>query len=131
MKSGIRENNSDCLPTASEWHGFFSLSSRKQYAIMIHVKTCYKCHHALTISRNIGRKDVCPSCGVDLHCCLNCEFYDRVASKQCREPVAELVKDKERANFCDFFAFAETRVTGGPGPDAERARKSLDDLFKK
>ena len=29
--------------------------------------------------------------------------------------MAELVKDKARANFCDYFVFAETSGTAGGG----------------
>lgn len=83
------------------------------------------------VTRSIARKDVCSSCGADLRSCMNCAFHDPAASKQCREPIAEIVKDKAKANFCDFFAFAETSHPSGAVSEAERARKSLDDLFKK
>ncbi len=45
--------------------------------------------------------------------------------------MAELVKDKARANFCDYFVFAETRGAAGAAIDADGARKALDGLFKK
>lgn len=45
--------------------------------------------------------------------------------------MAELVKDKERANFCDYFAFAKTSGAAGTAVDADRAKKALDELFKK
>ena len=35
-------------------------------------------------------------------------------AKHCREPIAEEVKDKERANFCDYFK---------PRPGAYSARR--------
>jgi len=92
------------------------------------VKSCHSCKKELALQRSVGRRDACPSCGADLHCCLNCRFYDRTASKQCREPAAELVKEKARANFCDYFAFAETR---GVTSDSAEARRALDDLFRK
>jgi len=85
----------------------------------------------LTITRAIGRRDECPFCHVDLYCCLNCRFYDPAAPKQCREPAAELVKDKNRANYCDYFSFAESGTTGAHGGTAENSRKALEDLFKK
>ncbi len=92
---------------------------------------CHACKAALSLGRTVGRKDVCPSCGADIHCCLNCVFYDRNAPKQCREPMAELVRDKERANFCDFFKLNEKPSTAGDSDAPQRARKALDDLFKK
>ena len=66
-----------------------------------------------------------------MHCCLNCRFYDRLAPKQCNEPVAENVKEKASANFCDYFVLTESEIAGLPGAAAEEARKSLDKLFKK
>ncbi len=64
-----------------------------------------------------------------LHCGHNCHFYDPVAHNQCREPQADWVKDKEMANFCDYFE-AATEVTSGPVKKDETLRK-LNDLFKK
>ena len=86
----------------------------------------------LSLGRAIGCRDECPFCRADLHCCLNCTFYDRPSPKQCREPVAELVKEKGRANYCDYFMFAESRSAGGPREgEVEKSRKALDDLFRK
>lgn len=95
------------------------------------MKTCHVCKHELSLQRTVGRRDECPGCGADLHCCLNCAFYDPAAPKQCREPQAELVREKGKANYCDFFAFAESRAGGAQGAEAEKSRKTLDDLFKK
>ena len=95
------------------------------------MKACHKCRKELSIGPRVGRKDECPHCHADLACCLNCKFYDRSASKQCREPMAELVREKDKANYCDFFQFKET-ATGAPVKDGETSsRKALDDLFKK
>lgn len=85
----------------------------------------------LTLGRVIGRRDECPFCRQDLHCCLNCRFFDPTASKQCRESAAELVKDKDRANYCDYFVFGESRTAEAQSGEVEDARKALGDLFKK
>jgi hypothetical protein len=96
------------------------------------VKTCHACKKELSIGRNVGRKETCPSCDADLHCCLNCSFFDSHTSKQCREPVAELVNEKSRTNYCDFFAFADSRSTDKTeGAALKNARNALDSLFKK
>jgi hypothetical protein len=96
------------------------------------VITCHACKKELSIGRNMGRKETCPSCGADLHCCLNCSFFDSHVSKQCREPVAELVKEKAKANYCDFFALADSRPTDQTaGAEVKNAREALDRLFKK
>lgn len=93
------------------------------------MKTCFACKKPLDVGRETGRRDECPHCRADLHCCLNCRFHDPSAPKQCREPQADLVREKDRANFCDFFAFRESAA--GPAGDAGSARKALDDLFRK
>lgn len=95
------------------------------------MKTCHACKRELPIEKMVGRREECPFCGADLHCCFNCTFYDRSASKQCREPVAEMVRDKEKANFCGYFVFAESREQRASSDSAaEQARKALEDLFK-
>jgi hypothetical protein len=77
----------------------------------------------------VRRRDECPACGADLHVCRMCEFYDTSVAKSCREPVAEEVTDKERANFCDYFRGRPgVHAAGGVG-EAEAARAQLDDLF--
>jgi hypothetical protein len=95
------------------------------------MKACHACKKELALGREIGRRDECPYCHADLRCCLNCRFFDRTAPKQCREPIAELVREKDRANHCDLFLFAEAAVGSRTGGDPENTRKALDDLFKK
>ena len=95
------------------------------------MRVCHACNKELALGREIGRRDECPHCHADLRCCLNCRFFERTAPKQCREPIAELVREKDRANFCDHFLFKES-TAGAPVKDEETAnRKALDDLFKK
>jgi hypothetical protein len=95
------------------------------------MKTCHACQKEVAPGREIGRRDECPHCHADLRCCLNCRFFDRSAPKQCSEPIAELVREKDKANYCDLFSVAETAAGVRPGSDVEMARKTLDDLFKK
>lgn len=78
----------------------------------------------------IGRRDECQSCGADLHACAQCRFYDPAASNQCREPQAERVQAKERANFCDFFQFS-TAKGGSADRLADEAKQRLAALFKR
>ncbi|MDH4164566.1 MAG: hypothetical protein OEW15_18030 [Nitrospirota bacterium] len=92
------------------------------------MRSCHACKKQLELGREIGRRDECPFCRADLHCCLNCRFYDASAPRQCREPQSVLVREKAKANFCDFFVFADR--TAGPGGDPDKARKALDDLFR-
>lgn len=95
------------------------------------MKVCYRCGKELALGRETGRRDECPFCRADLHCCRNCRFYDAAAPKQCREPAAELVRDKEKANFCDFFQFGGGRSEADSPAERTRARAAADDLFKR
>lgn len=82
----------------------------------------------------VGMRDACPGCGADLHVCRNCAHHDPGAYNACREPGAERVLDKERANRCDLFAPGEGEGAGNAeAGDAarQRAREELDRLFRR
>ena len=93
---------------------------------------CWKCGAALdALPLPLGRRDECPSCHADLHVCRMCKFFDPGVSRQCREPVAEDVSDKTRANFCGWFQPAADAYRPGDSAATRAARTALDDLFKK
>lgn len=76
----------------------------------------------------ISFRDECPVCHQDLHVCLNCIFYDTGKSNSCREDKADFVKEKDRANFCEYFRFTERKEKTSA---KDEARKKWDELFKK
>jgi hypothetical protein len=88
---------------------------------------CHRCARELAVAL-VGVRDVCTGCGAWLHCCRNCEFYERGRANDCREPRAERVVEKEAGNFCDWFRPAAV-ASAAAGND--RARATLDDLFRK
>jgi len=88
---------------------------------------CAFCHKEISEPK-IHIRDECPACGGDLHICLNCEFFDQGAYRQCREIIKELVRDKEKANYCDFFRAAKAG-SAQAGTENDTFRK-LNDLFK-
>ena len=92
---------------------------------------CWKCGQTVKVKNKIQRKDACPHCESDLRCCYNCNFYDKQAYHQCKEPQAEWVRYKERGNFCDFFrpkrAFFSLKKKP-PGKDDQKNK--WDSLFK-
>ena len=90
--------------------------------------TCCGCGAALVLEGRIGRREACPHCGHDLHCCRNCAFYDPAMHNQCREPQAERQVDKERANFCDYFRWRDAPPASTN--TAAAARAGLDALFR-
>ena len=93
--------------------------------------TCWKCGNSLsdTYKVMVGRRDVCSKCSTDLRCCKMCFFYDPKSYNECREPQADRVQDKEKANFCDYFKIG----SAGTNPDKERqdALAKAAALFKK
>lgn len=72
---------------------------------MSHSLVCWHCGASLaTLTLPLSRFDMCQACGVALHACRQCEFYAVEVAKQCREPIAEEERDKQRANGCDYFS---------------------------
>jgi hypothetical protein len=91
---------------------------------------CHHCHAALETRGAVGRRDACPSCGVDVRCCRNCAHYEAGYHNDCRETQAERQVDKERGNFCDFFRLAAARPAPVARPGSS-ARGDLEALFGK
>ena len=101
------------------------------------MRTCHHCGRELQLfSAKVERTAGCPYCHSDLKVCLNCRLHDPGANNQCSEPQAEWCAEKEKANFCEFFDFAEIVSFGrptaeGPVTDKDRARSAFDALFRK
>ena len=88
---------------------------------------CFRC--GAELAGRIYRNVTCESCGADAKVCLNCTFYDPSAHWECRETIPDPVRDKDRANFCDYF---QPRSGGGPKKESvqkEQARDALSKLF--
>lgn len=117
---------------------------------------CQFCGAAVTLGEPIPRESSCEKCLRDLRCCRQCRHYDPALNNSCRETEAELVEDKKRRNFCEFFSInpapfrpetqdrdreAQARAKleglfkgGAPGATSDRAtdaRAKLDALFRK
>jgi hypothetical protein len=91
--------------------------------------SCWKCGASLAaLTLPLRRLEECRACGAELHVCRLCEFFDPAVAKSCREPVAEEVKDKTRANFCDYFR-PRPGAYRPAGDAATRARSELESLF--
>lgn len=103
------------------------------------MSACHFCGTTIDVKLRIVRDTECPSCGRDLHACVQCRHFDRSAHNMCRETQAEWVTDRDRRNFCDYFslnASAGKNAAGGAGTGgtardrASTARSKLDQLFK-
>ncbi|MDH3588183.1 MAG: hypothetical protein OEQ74_02140 [Gammaproteobacteria bacterium] len=112
---------------------------------------CWRCGSSLAeLTLPLRRLEECRSCTAELHVCKLCEYYDTSVAKSCREPVADEVRDKEKANFCDYYrprpgayspqsreqTEAQPRLSDLFGDDAGGdsdgdPMKKLDELFKK
>jgi hypothetical protein len=100
------------------------------------VKLCHHCGREVQLLAALQRTDSCPFCYSDLKVCLNCRFHDPGMNNQCREPQAEWVPDKSKANFCEFFDYRVVSELGRPGFGGAQSQKSdartaFDSLFKK
>jgi hypothetical protein len=99
---------------------------------MDHGLRCWKCGTSLAdYSLPLRRLEECRDCHAELHVCRMCEFYDTTKAKHCREPIAEEVKDKLVANFCDYFRPSPAAYRPEQLSAAEQARAQLDALFGK
>lgn len=90
---------------------------------------CWSCGTAVVDEPTpLGREARCRVCGKDLHACRQCKFYDTSKGKRCAEPVADEVLDKERANFCGYFALNPSAHAGND--QAQAARAQLAAMFE-
>ncbi|MGE0634029.1 MAG: hypothetical protein AB7O96_16565 [Pseudobdellovibrionaceae bacterium] len=90
---------------------------------------CFSCGKELSFAGIVGRRDECPHCRNDVHVCKNCAHYDPKAYNECKEPQADVVQEKDRANFCDYFSPGL-----GKGPQVsqkEALMAAAEALFKK
>ena len=95
-------------------------------------RQCQYCGVAVTVSDPTPRDSSCESCRHDYRACRQCRHYDPALNNACRETEAELVEDKERRNFCEFFDFnpAPFRAASRDTSREARARAKLEGLFK-
>ena len=101
---------------------------------------CYNC--SATLPSGIDFNGNCPKCGVALHCCKQCAYFEPSLRFQCAKPIPKRIPRKDEANDCEFFAPRVTvaRDTGSAGSalatglsprTPEDARAAFNNLFKK
>jgi hypothetical protein len=95
----------------------------------VYCKGC-KSEIDLRSGERLGFRDTCTTCSADLHTCTHCSFHDPSAYNECREPNAERVGDRTRANRCDCFS-PEGLEGGEVKARRSAALGNLDALFKK
>jgi len=95
--------------------------------------SCWKCGKTIEYPSGnpVGKRDTCTKCDADLHVCRNCQYYHPEKHNQCSEPQAEWVRDKEAANYCDYFhPNLILMARGEPSSPADSATKKFHSLFK-
>lgn len=89
---------------------------------------CFHCKKVSPLIGILGRRDECPFCKSDLHVCKNCQHYDPKSYNECREPSADVIKEKEKANFCDYML---AKAEGDVVDQAAKLKAAAEALFKK
>ncbi len=91
---------------------------------------CWKCGELIEdVPFPLSRLETCRACHAELHVCKLCEFYDTHVADQCSEPIADFVKEKERANFCDYFKPKPGVYIPKDTAQGQASKSELDALF--
>ncbi len=92
---------------------------------------CWKCGHPLRkdLPRTFPRLEQCKQCGCDLHVCRLCRHYAPRYISQCDHELAEPPRDRELANFCQYFKPDPFAYVGREQREAAQAKHQLDALF--
>jgi hypothetical protein len=91
--------------------------------------TCWKCGTAWAGDSQPGRAEVCPKCGFDFRSCKNCTHHDSRYHNECRIPDTEVVREREKSNFCEDFQLASRKTAQTEQNPLDEARNRLNKLF--
>lgn len=89
---------------------------------------CWKCKKEIDVLE-IHRSTECPLCHADLHCCKNCSFYSPGSHYDCKETVEDVITDKEKSNFCDYFRVNKNISSYSDNDKAKAAKDAFNALF--
>lgn len=92
---------------------------------------CWNCGNDLADEpMPVSRHANCSQCFTELHCCKLCAHYDTQVLDDCAEADrADVPKNKEGANFCEYFQPQSGVFSSEVKSKADSARSKLDDLF--
>lgn len=98
---------------------------------MTNLITCWNCQEEIEVDEKPTRKDECPKCSYPIKSCFNCLHYDKAAFHQCKESaVAEWVRYKEKANFCEYHRPRFIHLIKKAAPKTKEDKKEAwDSLF--
>jgi hypothetical protein len=92
------------------------------------VVRCAQC--GASIDADVGFESRCPRCGVELHSCAQCTYFDPGARFECMQAVPARISPKNIKNGCTLYAPRTTVERETTTPRQDDARKAFDDLFK-
>ena len=92
---------------------------------------CWKCgQDASEHPQPLSTYAECSACGAYLHCCRTCSHWNPKLRISCEETRAEEVKDRETANFCQWFTTtSKVHQSQIESASAQAARDQLTNLF--
>lgn len=92
--------------------------------------SCWRCGASVAeLSLPLRRTDECAHCRAELHVCKMCVHYAPRLRHGCRQDDAPDVRDREVANFCDYFQPSAAAFAGGRVHADAAARTELARLF--
>ncbi len=94
-----------------------------------HMSVCHSCGSVFPEKMEVYRSTECPSCRSDVKVCLNCVFYSPGSHWDCRESIPEAIREKDKANFCDFFMLGGGKSGSGSKDKSDKARSDFNSLF--
>jgi hypothetical protein len=92
------------------------------------VVRCTQC--GAVINEDVGFESRCPRCGVELHSCSQCTYFDPGSRFECMQPIPARITPKNGKNSCTEYAARTTVERETTTPRSDDARKAFDDLFK-
>jgi len=92
------------------------------------VVRCAPC--GAVIEAEVGFESRCPRCGVELHSCSQCTYFDPGARLECMQPIPARISPKNTKNGCTLYAARTIVERETTTPRVDDARKAFDDLFK-
>mgnify|MGYP004007204437 CR=1 FL=1 len=91
---------------------------------------CWKCGMALkNLLIPFSRYEECINCNADLHACIACKNFNLSVSNGCNEDRADLIVEKEKANFCEYFYANTAAYQKQNNAEAAAAQAKLAELF--
>jgi len=93
------------------------------------VVRCASC--ATILPPGLDQSGKCLRCGLELHSCRMCTYFDTSARFECTEPIQERIPKKDAHNDCTFYMIRTTveRETSTSKP--LDARQAFENLFRK